>query len=96
MTKLVATLAAVACFVAAEAVHDIRWKFALFLAASILSGALAVHRAYLRRKAGQNWHGVLADGSRLITGSVWLDGILFIMILAALGGSIWMATLVEW
>jgi len=38
-------------------------------------------RVIRRRKLGHSWNDALADGARLRTGNVWLDGALFAVIL---------------
>jgi len=38
-------------------------------------------RVAQRRKLGQSWNNALAEGAKLRTGSVWLDGALFAAVL---------------
>jgi hypothetical protein len=49
-----------------------------------------------RRREGQSWNEALAQGSKLLTGNVWLDGALFIVVLAAPCALIVFAMLHTW
>lgn len=52
------------------------------LLASLLLGiALVVHGVVTRRRKNESWNEALSNGEKLMTGSVWLDGLLFAAIL---------------
>ena len=51
---------------------------------------MLVHGVILRRRRGQSWNEALAGGEKLMTGSVWLDGILFAGILVAICAAVFL------
>jgi hypothetical protein len=56
-----------------------------------------ITRIFGQRKEGKSWNEVWSDGEQTLTGSVWLDGLLFIGILAAVAGLLWIAALwIQW
>jgi hypothetical protein len=57
---------------------------AVLLASVILGISMLIHRVILRRRRGQSWNAALAGDTKLMTGSVWLDGALFAVILLAI------------
>lgn len=40
------------------------------------------HKIAIGRSQGKSWRDVLADGTKPLTGSIWLDAALFIAVLA--------------
>ena len=71
-------------------------KRALLIAVFIACMSYSVYDVVRRRRAGQNWNEALAQGSRLLTGNVWLDGALFVVVLAALFALVLFAMLHTW
>lgn len=51
---------------------------------------MLVHGVILRKRRGQSWNEALAGGEKLMTGSVWLDGILFAGILVAICAAVFL------
>lgn len=49
-----------------------------------------VTRIVTQRKEGKSWSEVWADGAKPITGSIWLDGAVFLAILLAVMGILWL------
>jgi hypothetical protein len=45
--------------------------------------ALMVYDVIVRRRRGENWNDALAGETKLLTGNVWLDGIVFVAVIAA-------------
>jgi hypothetical protein len=58
-------------------------KRSLLIAGFIASVSVLFYDVARRRRAGQSWNEALAQGSKLLTGNVWLDGALFVVVLAA-------------
>jgi hypothetical protein len=72
-------------------------KRALLIVAFIVcSSFLFFSDVVRRRRAGQDWNEALAQGSKLLTGNVWLDGALFVVVLAALFALVIFAILHTW
>lgn len=64
---------------ASRPVRLIFWGLVMLVWVAAVSISVA-----LKRRAGRSWNEALSDGSKLMTGSVWLDGILFAGILLVL------------
>lgn len=56
----------------------------------VVGVSMLVHGVILRRRRGQRWNEALAGGEKLMTGSVWLDGILFAVILVAICAAVFL------
>jgi hypothetical protein len=48
--------------------------------------AYVTSRIFNQRREGRTWSEVWADGGKPITGNVWLDGLVFLLVLLALAG----------
>jgi|GEM_PF-6350721 len=57
----------------------VRWT--MLAVSLVLSMSVLIHGVILRRRRGESWNQALAGGTKLMTGSVWLDGALFAVIL---------------
>jgi len=71
-------------------------KRALLILAFIVCSSFLFSDVVRRRRAGQDWNEALAQGSKLLTGNVWLDGALFVVVLAALFALVIFAILHTW
>ena len=45
-------------------------------------------RVFTQRREGKSWSQVFADGEKPITGSIWLDAVLFFFILVLVGAAV--------
>jgi hypothetical protein len=54
--------------------------FVLIVVPGVLTRALSIRK---RRKQGQSWNEAIAEGTRLMTGNVWLDGTMVVGVAAA-------------
>jgi hypothetical protein len=60
----------------------------LLIAGFIFCVSSLAYGVILRRRRGESWNQALAGGTKLMTGSVWLDGALFAGIMLAILGVI--------
>ena len=65
------------------------WKTAMWAGLFVVSVSYLVWEVMVRRKKGQSWNESLANGEKLITGNVWLDGLLFAGVLLVMSGIVW-------
>jgi hypothetical protein len=82
MRLLLSLLVALGAF-AGPSISSAPWRRAVLLASVVVGISMLVHGVVLRRRRGR-WNDALAGGEKLVTGSVWLDGALFAMILIAI------------
>jgi hypothetical protein len=57
------------------------WRVIFWAFAFIVGAFVQIHGMLARRKAGEDWNSAIANGTKLITGNVWLDGAIFAAIL---------------
>jgi len=81
MKKLLLAVFALGLLVISDAVSSIAWRRATLAISLCLSVSILVHGVVRRRRSGQSWNQALAGDTKLMTGSVWLDGLLFGVIL---------------
>jgi hypothetical protein len=79
--RLISVLVMLLLFVVADSVPRGPLKAACYVIAGVMAYAMIFLEVRRRRKAGQSWNEALAMGSKLVTGNVWLDGLLFAGIL---------------
>ncbi len=71
-------------------------KRASLIGGFIASLSVLVYDVVRRRRAGQNWNEALSLGSKLLTGNVWIDGALFVAVLAVLAALVCFAMIHPW
>jgi hypothetical protein len=75
---------------AGPSITSVPLRRAALLASVTVGVSMFVHGVILRRIRGQSWNEALAGGEKLMTGSVWLDGILLAGILVAIGAAVFL------
>jgi uncharacterized membrane protein YidH (DUF202 family) len=89
MRLLLTALVALGAF-GAPSIPSTPLRRGVLLASLILGISLIVHGVITRRKRGQSWNEALANGEKLMTGSVWIDGLLFAAILVVICVSVFL------
>ena len=83
MRLLLSLLVALGAF-AGPSISSAPLRRAVLLASVVVGVSMLLHGVILRRRRGQSWNQALAGGEKLMTGSVWLDGVLFAGIMIAI------------
>jgi hypothetical protein len=58
------------------------WKLAVWAVLFLVGAFFQARGVISRRRAGQSWNEALANGQKLMTGNVWLDGLVLAAIFA--------------
>jgi hypothetical protein len=74
--------------------HQVRST--LLISVFVVSLYHQLHVIFVRRQNGLSWNDAIAGGTRLITGNVWLDAVLFVIVLAAVFGLFLLAVFHTW
>ena len=89
MRLLLSLLVALGAF-AGPSISSAPLRRAVLLVSVVVGVSMLVQGVILRRGRGQRWNEALAGGEKLMTGSVWLDGILFAVILVAICAAVFL------
>jgi hypothetical protein len=89
MRLLLTALVALGTF-GAPTISSTPLRRGVLLASLVLGISLIVHGVIVRRRRGQGWNEALANGEKLMTGSVWVDGLLFAAFLCVLCVSVFL------
>ncbi len=81
MKKLLIVAIALLLLLLAKALTPGPVRWTMLGISFVLSMSVLIHGVIVRRRRGESWNQALAGGTKLMTGSVWLDGVLFAGIL---------------
>jgi uncharacterized membrane protein HdeD (DUF308 family) len=84
LLKLLLLLIAALGAFGSRAISSVPLRNFVLLASGVYCLGYLIHDVVQRRRSGQNWNDALAGGTKLVTGNVWLDGILFAAIVLTL------------
>jgi hypothetical protein len=63
-------------------------KIVFYGACAVLALSLSASEVIRRRRSGESWSRSLAGSTKLLTGNVWLDALVFVGVLAICCGAI--------